>query len=600
MNELKEKYKITIMAILLGISCYLTYYFHAVLEVEVVFTHFFYVPIILAALWWKRKGLAVAIFLAVILIIIHLLTRGVEEIIPDYPRALMFIIIALIVATLCGWIEKANEELRVSEKRLRETKDYLDSIIESSADAVVVVDMEGIVQDWNKSAEGIMDYRADEAIGTSNKKFFADHEEADRIMELVWKEGVLKNYRTIVLRKDGKLVHASMSAALLRDKNGVPVGTVRVSRDITKEVALEERIKEERDNRNLIFESMADGVYIVSKDYEVEFMNKVFSEEFGGHVGDICYKVFHNREEPCPLCKSAEVMKGKTVRREWCHHKANKTYDLIETPLRNVDGSISKITIFRDITERMQAEKALRESLEKLEERDKMKTDLLNVASHEMRSPLAPIVANASLLKQGELTEKQKRSVFIIEKSAEQLGEMIERMLELARIDAGKVELTLETVSIVEIVKNVLGYLKPLAEVKKQTITIDVPERIEIEGDEQKITAIFDNLGSNAIKYTGENGKIDIKVADRGEDLLVCVADTGIGISKEHLSKVFEHFYMVDTSLSRKGGFGLGLPIAKGCVKLHGGKVWVTSEHGKGSKFFFTLPKKQKSSAKET
>ena len=156
MNESKEKYRITIMAILLGISCFLTYYFHAVLEVEVVFTHFFYVPIILAALWWKRKGVAVAIFLAVILIVIHLLTRGMEEIIPDYPRALMFIIIALIVATLCEKIAKANEELRVSEKRLRDTKDYLDSIIESSADAVVVEDMKGIVQDWNKSAEGMM------------------------------------------------------------------------------------------------------------------------------------------------------------------------------------------------------------------------------------------------------------------------------------------------------------------------------------------------------------------------------------------------------------------------------------------------------------
>ena len=591
MNELKGKYKITIMAILLGISCFLTYHFHAVLEVEVVFTHFFYVPIILAVLWWRRKGLAVAIFLAVVLIIIHLLTRGMEEIIPDYPRALMFIIIALIVATLCERITKANEELQVSEKRLRETKDYLDSIIESSADAVVVVDMKGIVQDWNKSAESIMGYRADEAIGTPNKNFFADHEEADRVKELVWEEGVLKNYRTIVLRKDGKPVHASMSAALLRDNNGVPIGTVHVSRDITKEVELEERIKEERDKLDLIFESMADGVYIVSKDYEVEFMNKVLIDAFGDRIGAICYKVFHNREEPCPLCKSSEVMKGKTVRWVWHSRMMNKTYDLIETPLRNVGDTISKLTIFRDITDQTRAEKALWVSHKKLEELDKMKTDFLNVVYHEMLSPLAPIVANASLLKRGELTEKQKKSVYIVEKSAEQLGKMIERMLELPRIDAGKLELTLETVSIVEIVKNTLERLKPLTDTKQQAINVDIPARIEIEGDGQKITVIFDNLVSNAIKHTGENSTIDIKVADRSEDILVCVADTGIGISKEHLPKVFEPFYMVDTSLSRKGGLGLGLSIVRGYVKLHGGKVWVTSEHGKGSKFFFTLPK---------
>ncbi|MGB7532240.1 MAG: hybrid sensor histidine kinase/response regulator [Halobacteriota archaeon] len=248
----------------------------------------------------------------------------------------------------------------------------------------------------------------------------------------------------------------------------------------------------------------------------------------------------------------------------------------------------------RRALERKWAEEALRKSFEKLQEQDKMKTDFLNVAYHEMRTPLAPIVANASLLEQGDLTDKQKRSVFIIEKSAEQLEKLINRLLEVTRIDAGKVELRLKEVLIPEIVKNVLAYLKPLADAKKQTISIDVPERIEIEGDEQKITAIFDNLASNAIKYTGENGRIDIKVADRGEDIVVSIADTGIGISEEQLSMVFERFFMADTSLSRKGGLGLGLSIVQEYVKLHGGKVWATSELGKGSNFFFTVPKKQK------
>ena len=126
-------------------------------------------------------------------------------------------------------------------------------------------------------------------------------------------------------------------------------------------------IKKERDNLNLIFESMADGVYIVSKDYEIEFMNKVLIDEFGDRLGSICYKAFHNREEPCPLCKHSKVMKGKSVRWEWHSRRMNKTYDLIETPLRNVDGAISKLTIFRDITERKRMEEELRESEEELQ-----------------------------------------------------------------------------------------------------------------------------------------------------------------------------------------------------------------------------------------
>ena len=241
--------------------------------------------------------------------------------------------------------------------------------------------------------------------------------------------------------------------------------------------------------------------------------------------------------------------------------------------------------------ERKHAEETLRESHEKLKELNKMKTDFLNVAYHEMRSPLGPILASASLLEQGYLTAKQKRLIYIIEQSVKQLEKLINQLLEITRIDAGQVELRLKVVSIPEIVKNVLGYLKPLADAKKQSITIDVPEGIEIEGDEQKITAIFDNLVSNAIKYTEKNGRIDINVADRGEDIVVSIADTGIGISEEQLSRVFERFFMADTTLSRKGGLGLGLSIVKEYVKLHGGNVWGTSELGKGSNFFFTLVK---------
>ncbi|MCK4651879.1 MAG: PAS domain-containing protein, partial [Methanosarcinales archaeon] len=192
---------------------------------------------------------------------------------------------------------------------------------------------------------------------------------------MVLRDGELKNYRTTALTKDKKPVQISMSAALLKDSDGVPIGTVRISRDVTKEVEFEERIEEERDNLNLIFDSMADGVYIVSKDYEIEFMNKVLIDEFGDRVGGICYKMFHNREEPCPLCKNPEVMKGKTVQWEWNSGRRNKTYDLIETPQKNIDGTISKLTLFRDITERKLAGEKLEKKIEELRRFNEMTVD---------------------------------------------------------------------------------------------------------------------------------------------------------------------------------------------------------------------------------
>ena len=509
---IKLENKLVVLALSIVACAILAFYFSFVVHKEVVYTHFFYIPIILAGLWYQRKAVYIALVLGLVHILVTLLSP-LTITVAEFGRAIIFVIIAYVIGfvsekraegeealrvseeryrilfnsgndamfihppvldgkpgkfievnevacQLLGYkreellqlshldiiapeelsnvpqireelfVEKENcfeidvvtkdgrkitleinirlfnlngqptvlsiarditerkraeEALRTSEKQQRETKDYLDNIIKSSVDAIVVVDMEGIVRGWNKGAEDYMGYTADEVIGTSNEKFFADPEEPDRIMELVRMEGEIKNYRTNVLSKYGKPVHISMSATFLRDKEGVPIGTVRVSRDITKEVELEERIKEERNNLNSIFENMTDGVYLVSEEYKVEFMNKVLISAFGDKVGSICYKEFHNREKPCPLCKSAEVMKGKTVRWEWFSSRANKTYDLIETPLRNADGTISKLTIFRDITDRKRAEEALQKSEEKWRSLVENAPNLVLIVDHDSK-----------------------------------------------------------------------------------------------------------------------------------------------------------------------------------------------------------------------
>ena len=690
-------------------ACVILALYFASIGTTIVYTHLFYIPLILAGMWYKKKAVYLALLLGAAHIFMTLFFIYPFPLMETSERAVMFVVVSYAI----GFV---SDKWAKGEEKLKETKDYLDDIIKSSADAIVVVDTDGTVRSWNKAAEDYMGYAADEVIGTPNKKFFAEPEEAERIMAIVQREGELKNYRATVLNKDKKLVHISMSAALLKDKNGVPIGTVRVSRDVTKEVELEEKIKEERDNLNLILESMADGVYIVSKDYKVEFMNKVLSDVFGYHVGEVCYKVFHNRAEPCPRCKNSEVMKGKTVRWEWRSHRNDLTYDLFETPLGNIDGTISKLTIFRDISERKRIEDELREAeeryrvifeyaltslcvieengrislanqefallsgysreeivgkkwadfiadedrdrvqnycaerkeggapacipfnfvhrngeirhvnawiepipganrciasllditelkrkedelretCERLTELDKMKRDFLNVAYHEMRSPLAPIVGYASLLESCKLPDKGRRYLYNIEQSAKELDMMINRMLQLATIDGKKIDLILEEFALHEVVQEVVKSVEPTAKKKNLVISMAVPE-IKIQADKEKTAAIFSNLIFNAIKYTEEGGRIDVSAEEREEDIKACVADTGIGIPEEHLPKIFERFYMVDTSLTRKpGSLGLGLSIVKEYVKLHGGKVWATSEPGKGSNFFFIMPKRQR------
>ncbi|MGB2727909.1 MAG: PAS domain S-box protein [Halobacteriota archaeon] len=418
--------------------------------------------------------------------------------------------------------KRAEDALKLSEKQLRETKDYLDNVIVSSVDTITVVDMKGIVCDWNKGAEGIMGYTADEVVGTSNKIFFADPEEAGRIMETVLREGELKNYRTTVLNKDKKPVHISMSVALLKDKNGVPIGTVRVSRNITKEVELEERIKEERDNLNLIFESMVDSVYIVSKDYEVEFMNKLLIDEFGDQVGRICYEAFHDREEPCPQCKSAEVMKEKTVRWEWHSRRMNKDYDLIETPLKNIDGTISKLTIFRDITERKRAEEQIKASLRE-------KEVLLREIHHRVKNNLQVV---SSLLNMQARAVKDKDAIDMLYESRNRINAM-------ALIHAQLYESrNLSEINMKGFVDGLLRQLLPSYPVKDTKITpivrvADYPFPISIA---VPVGLIVNELLANALKHAFDNreeGKIEVilSASEKGE-ICLTVSDDGVGLPK--------------------------------------------------------------------
>jgi PAS domain S-box-containing protein len=461
-------------------------------------------------------------------------------------------------------VSKNITELKRTAKELLETRDYLNNIIESSADTITVVDMKGIVRDWNKGGEGIMGYRADEVIGTPNSQFFSDPAEADMITELVQKEGAIRNYRTTVVRKDGKLIYVSMSAALLKDKNGVPIGTVRVSRDVTNEVALEKRVREERDNLNLIFESMADGVYSVSTDYKVEFMNKVLREEFGNHVGDICYAVFHERKEPCPMCKLSEVMRGLTVRWEWRSKKLNRIYDLIETPVINLDGRISKLTIFRDITKRKRAEEEIQKLNQELELKvvdleavTRMKTEFLSLTSHELRTPLTPMKAQLQMLEEGykgKMSEEQRESIELVLRNLARLDKLIKDILDISRIEMGRIKLSFESMSINDAVKEAIKMQEPFADEKGTKIVARLAELPAIVGDSERLRQVISNLVNNAIKFSEKATDVLVETQRVGETVQFSITDYGIGISEEDKEKLFKPFSQIDSSMSRKRG----------------------------------------------
>ena len=253
-------------------------------------------------------------------------------------------------------------------------------------------------------------------------------------------------------------------------------------------------------------------------------------------------------------------------------------------PVQGEDGreTIGRILALRDVTRER--------------ELDKMKTDFISVVSHELRTPLTSIKGYTDLLLSGatgELTELQAEFLGIIQGSTTRLSNLINDILDISRIESGSIALRHEPIDYRRIVSDTLRLMKAAADEKQISIDAGLPENIPaVRGDADKVTQVLTNLVSNAIKYTPEGGWVKISLEVAGEaSVTTCVADSGIGVAPEDQKKLFQKFFRADNSSTREaGGTGLGLVIAKTIIELLGGAIWVESDPGRGSRFYFTLP----------
>lgn len=229
---------------------------------------------------------------------------------------------------------------------------------------------------------------------------------------------------------------------------------------------------------------------------------------------------------------------------------------------------------------------------QELKKLDELKSDFINVASHELRTPLAILLGYAYLLEE-QSTEVTHTYAQAILKSAMRLKRLITDMLNVRALEAGQMEPELQPLQVADVVQAVVQELGFLAEKKGQSLTANVPSDLPaLWADEGKVHLILSHLVSNAIKFTPQGGKIEIDAVDSEDQLTLSVRDTGVGIAPEEFDSLFVPFYQVGGSLRRAyPGMGLGLSIAREMVQLHHGKLWLSSELGKGSTFFFTLPR---------
>jgi PAS domain S-box-containing protein len=250
--------------------------------------------------------------------------------------------------------------------------------------------------------------------------------------------------------------------------------------------------------------------------------------------------------------------------------------------------------ILRDVTDLARKIEELSALNACLQNMDQMRVELLTMVSHDLHTPLTAIKGSLEVLLHEVVGVELSRELLgIAQKNADRLFRMVSDILDLARIEAGRFRRRRESFDVVTLLRGTIDRLRQMAQEREITVTLTAPDDLTaVSGDTLRMEQVFTNLLGNAIKFTPHGGEIDVTVIDTGPELLVEVRDSGVGIPKEHLDRIFDRFYRVPMPTgSEVEGTGLGLSICKAVVEEHGGRIWVESQVGRGSAFFVTIAK---------
>lgn len=334
---------------------------------------------------------------------------------------------------------------------------------------------------------------------------------------------------------------------------------------------------------NEMISSMREAIILVEHDGVISAANEAANSFLGGQSlgfqqlaavidDDVIRDAFHRALEQN---ERTETQVEIRVRAD------NRVYDMRVTPLSLADkkGHKSAIGIFYDIT--------------RVERLEKVRQEFLSNVSHELRTPLTSILAFVETLEDGGLDDREnnKRFLEIIRRNAERMHHLIDDILELSAIEAGKIEIKPNSFLLAPLVEEVWSLMTRKARARNISFANEVGGDVTIFADPRRIEQILTNLFSNALKFNREGGKIAVKYKNTGAFHQISVNDTGEGIAREQLPRIFERFYRTDTARSRElGGTGLGLAIVKHLSRLHGGEALVESTPGIGSSFIIELP----------
>lgn len=371
--------------------------------------------------------------------------------------------------------------------------------------------------------------------------------------------------------------------------------TVLQAKIIEKEEA-QEKVHSERQNLYNMLDSLPIAFHLQAADYTVPFANKVFREQFGDPQEKPCHVLMHNRTQPCEVCTTFKVFDhGENETTIWSSEDG-RTYITVCTPFTDIDGSPLVMEMALDITEQENAKKEAIQAKEEADKSSRAKSEFLTRMSHELRTPMNAILGFSQLLEMDQeypLKPIQQNNVQHILKAGEHLLELINEILDLSKIESGKISLSIEEVHIVPLISEVFELLQPLSDAKNLSVNAspsDAPELV-VKADRVRLKQVLLNLMHNAIKYNIHEGTISITCKKPNDhEVQISVQDTGIGIHPKNMEDIFKPFQRVDPDIDAVEGTGIGLTISRNLVLLMNGAIDVESEEGRGSCFSITLP----------
>jgi PAS domain S-box-containing protein len=477
----------------------------------------------------------------------------------------------------------------ISEERAKELARLFDIV----PDVVYEISLTGKLINLSKSFERLTGWKIKDWEG---RNFLEIVHPEDKLKALVsYKDSLLGKTKTNELRiraKDGSYLIGEFNSVQRKEK-GRLAGIIGIARDITERKEIEKQLRESRDQLNIIFRAVADGITVLDENGKLIFANDAVAIAAGYNSAAEMIKnparwvklfeIYDEAGKPFPLEKlpSRQALRGATYSEETLLYKNRKTGDSFWTTIRarpvfDDKGNVQLvIVVMHDITHSKELEKR--------------KDSFIALASHELKTPLTSLKLFYQILK-NKMKKKEGAEIEMLEKvgiQIDRLQNLIDELLDISKISEGKLAYSMKKFNFDKFVKEKVEDISRIYD--KKEINLKGRTRAFVFADRERVSQVIENLIGNAVKYSPNSKKIDVEVKKEKSKVIFSVRDYGIGISKSHKNIIFDRFQrgVLDTKFE---GLGLGLYISKEIIVRHSGKIWVEEVNGKGARFCFYLP----------